>query len=343
MPTITLLTLSYISNHSKFIGTTQAPTTPTQAPIALLFIVGDGTAFGYADAQALCVQGGGNLVKITTQQENEAAANMIPSEHVGWIGLNDIGQEGTFVWEADGSLLTAGTGFTSWVDSQPDNAGAGEHCVETWPPSGGENFARWNDNSCGVSRVTYGVCQATPTLSPTSIPTAAPEVAITFAPTSQVPTASPGNFKCLFTVDNIVSAVYLNDVNVTGAVLGDLTNLWVTKSLSLPAPTGNVVLAILGKELGTGASSFFESALQVECTGPTADWNFFSEPSTGWKALNSTSPTGSSFPDNWYTVAYDDSSWSEVVSSTGGGFGGSQPEKKIWIGGGYTSTYVAFR
>jgi hypothetical protein len=157
--------------------------------------------------------------------------------------------------------------------------------------------------------------------------------------------ASPGNFNCLFSIDNIVTAVYLNDVDVTSSVSGDLTNWQRAKSLSLPVPTGNVVMAILGKEAGTTASSSSISGLQLECTGPTADWNFYSEPSTGWKAFPSTSPTGNSFPANWYTGAYDDSSWSEVVSSTSRFFlaGGSQPAKKIWIGGGSTSTYVAFR
>jgi hypothetical protein len=156
---------------------------------------------------------------------------------------------------------------------------------------------------------------------------------------------SAANFNCFFSIDDAVTAVYLNDVDVTSSVSGDLTNWKTAKSLSLPVPTGNAVLAILGKEAGTAASSYQISGLQLECTGPTAEWNFFSEPSTGWKALASSSSTGNSFPANWATGAYDDSSWSEVVSSTSEFYlsDGSRPAKKIWIGGGSTSTYVAFR
>jgi hypothetical protein len=157
-------------------------------------------------------------------------------------------------------------------------------------------------------------------------------------PTTSLPSIapspfSPGNFLCMFTVDNEITAVYLGDVDVTSSVSGDLTNWQTAKRLSLPAPTESVVLAIIGKEK-SGKSSNSKSGLQLECTGPTADWIFYSEPGT-WTAKHSSSGNGNDFPANWYTEAYDDSSWSPVVTSTSGFYlvGGTQPAKKIWIDG----------
>ena len=42
---------------------------------------------------------------------------------VGWFGLNDISNEGTFVWADNAALDPA---FTNWANNQPDNNGNGQ-------------------------------------------------------------------------------------------------------------------------------------------------------------------------------------------------------------------------
>ena len=61
-----------------------------------------------------------------------------------WIGLNDIGTEGTFVW-VDGSEST----YRHWSPGQPDNGGSIEDCVHTY----GNPF--WNDEGCTETKNCY--------------------------------------------------------------------------------------------------------------------------------------------------------------------------------------------
>ena len=41
-----------------------------------------------------------------------------------WVGLNDIAEEGVFVW-SDGSPNT----YAKFVDGEPNNSGNDQHCV----------------------------------------------------------------------------------------------------------------------------------------------------------------------------------------------------------------------
>jgi hypothetical protein len=148
---------------------------------------------------------------------------------------------------------------------------------------------------------------------------------------------SMGYFNCQFTIDNSIIKVYLNDVDVTSSVTGDLTNWPTANSLSLPIPTQNAVLGFIGRELDSRSSSR-TSGLQLQCTGTTPNWHFFSEVNSGWTAMASPNLAENIFPVNWFTEAYNDSSWSPVVPSTSSFSlsGGSEPKKKIWVGGGST-------
>ncbi|XP_038049960.1 adhesion G-protein coupled receptor G2-like [Patiria miniata] len=56
---------------------------------------------------------------------------------LGWIGLNDKKQEGTFVW-VDGTEKN----YTNWSGSEPNDANNNEDCTQMW--RGG----RWNDLIC---------------------------------------------------------------------------------------------------------------------------------------------------------------------------------------------------
>ena len=51
---------------------------------------------------------------------------VMPGGQVGWVGLQDFLNEGTFTW-ADGSSLGS---YTNWANNQPDNNGQGQ--VRVW-------------------------------------------------------------------------------------------------------------------------------------------------------------------------------------------------------------------
>ena len=50
----------------------------------------------------------------------------MPGGQVGWVGLQDFLNEGTFTW-ADGASLGS---YTNWANNQPDNNGQGQ--VRVW-------------------------------------------------------------------------------------------------------------------------------------------------------------------------------------------------------------------
>ena len=90
----------------------------------------------------------------------------MPGGQVGWVGLQDFLNEGTFTW-ADGASLGS---YTNWANNQPDNNGQGQvrvwchvsrvtrcdvqHCVAM------RADGLWNDVICGGDRP--AVCQRLP-------------------------------------------------------------------------------------------------------------------------------------------------------------------------------------
>jgi len=92
---------------------------------------------GEANAQAL----GGHLATVRSADENNWIYSTLlrPNGEFrrGWLGLNDIENEGTFVWTS-GEPVT----FTNWGGGEPNNSGNVEHYTQMpwWAPE-------WNDNS----------------------------------------------------------------------------------------------------------------------------------------------------------------------------------------------------
>jgi len=68
--------------------------------------------------------------------------NAFLKEHMGayntWIGLNDLAQEGHYVW-TDGTS----TSFYLWAPGQPNNSD-NQDCIDIWDTAVGE----WNDAKC---------------------------------------------------------------------------------------------------------------------------------------------------------------------------------------------------
>jgi len=67
-------------------------------------------------ALATCIAAGGSLAKIESAAEQTAAYALTGGVNT-WIGLNDIGTEGTFTWADDSAL----GGYTNWNTGEPDS------------------------------------------------------------------------------------------------------------------------------------------------------------------------------------------------------------------------------
>ena len=84
------------------------------------------------------------LVEIQSLEENLFVAQLSP-HHDLWIGLDDLKQEGKWVWSA--SLLQATGHFTAWRKGDPNNrgGGSGAHCALI----GNEKFfGEWDNQNC---------------------------------------------------------------------------------------------------------------------------------------------------------------------------------------------------
>jgi len=94
----------------------------------------------YEDAEADCVARGGHLASIRSQSEQQqlVSASLGLWWNSWWIGLDDLEEEGSFVWK-DGSP----TNYTAWADNEPNDSN-GEDCghIANW--AGG----LWNDIPC---------------------------------------------------------------------------------------------------------------------------------------------------------------------------------------------------
>ena len=111
------------------------------------------SGINWGDARANCIARGYDLVTIASYKENTLAFGTIPflwaDNPFCWIGINDIDNEGTFVW-ADGS----GSTYRQWLSGQPDDNSGNEDCGEI---SANPN---WRDSSCTETRDCY-ICGTT--------------------------------------------------------------------------------------------------------------------------------------------------------------------------------------
>jgi cysteine-rich repeat protein len=95
-------------------------------------------------ANADCLNRGGHLATISSFQENQAVSSI----NVGqvWLGLNDQGTEGRFVWSDREPLA-----FSRFRSHEPNNAPNDEDCIEL-------DFDEWNDQDCSIEQDAY-VCE----------------------------------------------------------------------------------------------------------------------------------------------------------------------------------------
>nr|XP_039259019.1 C-type lectin lectoxin-Thr1-like [Styela clava] len=100
----------------------------------------------YAEAKTNCKRLGGQLAS-EGYRDADVRREILPLVKSGgsstWIGLNDIQEENTFIWE-DGVTATAGS--IPWHEDQPNSYDGNQDCVEMGPNWDWE----LNDEDCSV-------------------------------------------------------------------------------------------------------------------------------------------------------------------------------------------------
>ncbi|XP_062430466.1 C-type lectin domain family 4 member F-like [Rhea pennata] len=98
----------------------------------------------WQDAEDFCVSEQSHLTSITSPEQQEYLTKQVGGDAY-WIGLTDLGIEGTWRW-VDGTEYKPGVSF--WAPGQPDNweeASEGrEDCAHLQP----EDSNQWNDKGC---------------------------------------------------------------------------------------------------------------------------------------------------------------------------------------------------
>lgn len=100
------------------------------------------------ESQADCRAAGYELVTIDNQAEESflQAHQTILMMNNWWIGLNDQGQQGTFVWAG----VPSTSGYLNFSPGEPNNAGGEEDCVvdRYLRPDGHVGTEEWYDRPC---------------------------------------------------------------------------------------------------------------------------------------------------------------------------------------------------
>lgn len=103
------------------------------------------TRLSWEDSEAEAMVLGGHLVTINDAAENQWVADtFFPLTQIVpcslWIGLNDVAEEGRFVWSS-GEPVT----FTYWYPGEPNNAGGLEDFTVIRHPTEASPTVSWND------------------------------------------------------------------------------------------------------------------------------------------------------------------------------------------------------
>ena len=78
-------------------------------------------------AEALCTTIGGKLYEPRDASVLQGVTNQAKTAGIKgfWIGINDVVQEGTFLYSSDKTPLS----ITNWAAGEPNNVNQGEHCA----------------------------------------------------------------------------------------------------------------------------------------------------------------------------------------------------------------------
>ena len=109
------------------------------------------------EAQEFCYQNEGYLAEITSNEEDSLLDKFLLEDLQYWIGLSDIANEGTWVWQ-DSHMIAE---YTNWAPHQP-NYFAGENCAlkALWLYEGKPGWHNFGcAHSIGGSTAIHALCE----------------------------------------------------------------------------------------------------------------------------------------------------------------------------------------
>ena len=144
----------FLCAHREACQAAHAGCTLHQGSFGSAYLVCRGDAHKYTRdaARDFCRARNAHLVRFESEAEQGVFAEVFRGRY--WIDPTDRATEGSFLFD-DGATVS----FLPWLENQPDNAGAGEHCVELISE---EERLGWNDLPCDAERAL--VCEVTPLL-----------------------------------------------------------------------------------------------------------------------------------------------------------------------------------
>ena len=92
----------------------------------------------FAEAKVVCNGLGKKLLEPISSQVNDEVTQLAQYQGICrfWIGVNDIANEGTFVYDSSGTTIV----YENWNPGEPNDSG-GEDCTEI-------KYGNWNDMPC---------------------------------------------------------------------------------------------------------------------------------------------------------------------------------------------------
>merc|ERR1712098_715195 len=115
------------------------------------------TTLNWYQAQEDCWGQNGFLAEIKSEEQQKRLEGFLPYDTNFWIGLNDIANDGDFVWAESHQSVD----YTNWHPGQPDNGSGDEDCVHIIGRQ--EDQFSWNDVPCAVVEVwdlpVHALCQ----------------------------------------------------------------------------------------------------------------------------------------------------------------------------------------
>jgi hypothetical protein len=95
----------------------------------------------WTDAEAKAIELGGHLVTIDNAEENTWVCETLgaKSSIILWNGLNDVAEEGTFVWASGDPVV-----YSNWNPGEPNNKNGIEDYTLMHTPALGTTYG-WND------------------------------------------------------------------------------------------------------------------------------------------------------------------------------------------------------
>ncbi|XP_076808329.1 CD209 antigen-like protein A isoform X2 [Clavelina lepadiformis] len=110
------------------------------------------SAQSWQESRMLCSKMGGDLAAVGMRNlaSRRIIFNTLPGRGSSWIGLNDLNEEGKWMWNDGVAMTRANAG---WLPNEPNNHNGNEDCAAIFTRSS----TLLNDTPCSASL--YGLCE----------------------------------------------------------------------------------------------------------------------------------------------------------------------------------------